>query len=310
MEGGGGTGRRRRRLRVLALLLALLLVAPPAWVLLRVPRVEVEGLATSGRPFHVLIVGSDSRADLSPEERIALTTGRAGGERADTIMVMSVSGGRVGLLAIPRDLVVTRCDGTSGRVNAALGIGGPGCLARTVTDLTGLPIRHVVLVTFGGFRDVVDAVGGVRLCLEAPIRDRKAGIDLPAGCEVLDGADALGYVRTRAGDGDLARITRQQQFLAALARELLDPTLLVRPWRVARIAEGIGAAVTVDRGLGPLAGMRVAVGVALLATGRAVTHTVPATPATTAAGASVLRIRADEADALFRSFRDGSALRG
>jgi LCP family protein required for cell wall assembly len=287
----------------------VLLVGVPAYVSWRIPRQEVTGLASGGQPFHILITGSDSRAELTPEERIALTTGSAGGERMDTILVLSVSGTRAGMLALPRDLLVERCDGSVGRINGANSIDGPGCLVTTVRELTGLPIQHHLTITFGGFRDVVDAVGGVRLCLDAPIKDRSAGIDLPAGCQVLDGADALGFVRVRKIDNDLKRIERQQQFLKALARELLDPTLIVRPWRVVMIANGLTSALVADEELGVVDLYRIAIGLRALAAGDAVTATVPADPGTTSQGASILRVRSDEAQVLFDAWRDGSALR-
>jgi anionic cell wall polymer biosynthesis LytR-Cps2A-Psr (LCP) family protein len=294
--------RRPPVLRLLRGVLALTLVlaiASPIGVLLLLPREQVDGLAARSAPFtraplHVLITGSDSRADLSAEERIALTTGGAGGERMDTILVLSVSGTRAGLLSLPRDLLVERCDGSVGRINGATGIDGPGCLVTTVSGLTGLPIQHHLTITFGGFRDVVDAVGGV---------------DLPEGCQVLDGADALGYVRVRKIDNDLKRIERQQHFLAALARELLDPTLIVRPWRVVMIAEGLTSALVADERLGVLDLYRIAIGLRALASGAAVTATVPADPGTTSQGASILRVRSSEAQQLFDSWRDGSALR-
>lgn len=212
-------GRTRRPLAVrilrvgLVVLVAVALVAPAA-VLLLLPREPVGGLARSGvgsggGPLHVLITGSDSREGLTAEERIALTTGSAGGERADTIILLTVHGGRAGMLSFPRDLSVERCDGSVGRINGALAIGGPTCLVETVHRVSGIRAHHHVTVTFGGFRDVVDAVGGVELCLDGPIRDRSAGIDLPAGCQVLDGAEALGFVRVRMIDSDLARIQRQ-----------------------------------------------------------------------------------------------------
>jgi LCP family protein required for cell wall assembly len=131
---------------------------------------------------------------------------------------MTIQGGRTALLAFPRDLLVTRCDGSTGRINVAEAIGGPSCLVQTVRELSGIDVQHYLRVTFGGFVDVVDAVGGVELCLEEPIDDRDAGIDLPAGCQVLEGPDALGYVRVRKIDDDLGRIQRQQRFLQALAR--------------------------------------------------------------------------------------------
>jgi len=304
----GSARRRGRRLTaVLVLVLVLVLIAPSV-LALRLPRQEVEGLASAGRPFHVLITGSDSREGLSAQERIELSTGSAGGERTDTILVMSIVGTRAGLLAFPRDLMVERCDGSVGRINGAVAIGGPSCLVETVSRVSGLPIRHHLSITFGGFRDVVDAVGGVELCLDRPIRDRSAGIDLPAGCQVLDGADALGFVRVRKIDNDLMRIQRQQQFLRALAQELLSPTLLVRPWRLIRVADGMAGAVEVDQEVGGVALWRLAFGLQSLARGRAVMATVPSDPGRTSAGASVLRIRSAEAEQLFSTFRDGSVL--
>lgn len=306
------TTRRRgpaRVIRVVALLLVVLVVAAPLVVLVLLPRQEVAGLSPAGATFNVLLVGSDSRAGLSEDERRELTTGSAGGERSDTIMLMTVQGTRVGLLSFPRDLSVERCDGSVGRINGAVAIGGPGCLVDTVERLSGIDIHHHVTVTFGGFRDVVDAVGGVELCLERAIRDRSAGIDLPEGCQVLDGADALGYVRVRKIDSDFARIERQQQFLRALARELLDPTLVVRPWRLVAITRGVSRALVVDQRLGPVDLLRLALGLRLLAGGGAVTATVPSDGFTSSSGAALQRVRQPDADALFAGFADGSALR-
>jgi len=277
-------------------------------VLLRLPRADVAGLAPAGRPLHVLVTGSDSREALTDDERRALSTGSAAGERTDTILILSVDGADAGLLSIPRDLLVERCDGSVGRINGAVGIGGPGCLVTTVREVTGLDVAHHVTVTFGGFRDVVDAVGGVEICLDAPIRDRDAGIDLAAGCQVLDGAAALGYVRVRKIDSDLFRIQRQQRFVAALAAELVDPARLARPWQLPRLAAGIAGAVTVDRGLGPVSAARLIPAARALAAGRAVTATLPTRGATTSSGASVQVLVEDEAAALLAAWRDGSAL--
>ena len=198
---------------MVAVMVLVALVATSTTALL-LPREPVDGLASGGSPFgsplHILITGSDSRADLSAEERIALTTGSAGGERTDTIMLLTIDGPRAGLLSFSRDLSVQRCDGSVGRINGAIAIDGASCLVATVRELSGISVHHHVAVTFGGFRDVVDAVGGVELCVERPIRDRSAGIDLPEGCQVLGGATALGYVRVRKIDSDFGRIERQQ----------------------------------------------------------------------------------------------------
>ena len=288
--------------------LVLLPVAAAGLALARLPRMDVTGLAPAGTPLHVLVTGSDSRADLDEDERRELSTGSAAGERTDTILILSVDGGRAGLLSIPRDLLVERCDGSVGRINAAVGIGGPGCLVTTVRAVTGLDIAHHVTVTFGGFRDVVDAVGGVEICLDAPIRDRDAGIDLPAGCQVLGGADALGYVRVRKIDSDLFRIQRQQRFVAALAAELVDPARLLRPWELPGLAAGVAGAVTVDRGLGPVTAARLLPAARALAGGTAVTATLPTRGTTTSSGASVQVLVEDAAAALLGAWRDGSAL--
>jgi LCP family protein required for cell wall assembly len=298
-----------RLLRGLAILVAGLLVVLPLVVHLLLPREEVTGLAAGGRPLHVLITGSDSREGLSAQERIELTTGSASGERADTILLLTIDGTNAGLLSFPRDLSVTRCDGSVGRINGALAIGGPGCLVETVRALSGIPVHHHVSVTFGGFRDVVDAVGGVELCLDGPLRDRSAGIDLPAGCQVLDGKDALGFVRVRKIDSDFARVERQQRFLRALAGELVSPRLLVQPWRLVPAVIGVTRAVTVDERLDPLDLARIAIGLRAVATGDAVTATVPADGFRSSSGASLLRVRQMEASGLFAGFADGSLLR-
>ncbi len=298
-----------RLLRLLAVLMAVLLVGLPLAVHLLLPRETVTGLAGASRPLHVLITGSDSREDLSAQERIELTTGGAAGERADTILLLTIDGTRVGLLSFPRDLSVTRCDGSVGRINGALAIGGPSCLVETVRRLSGIPIQHHVTVTFGGFRDVVDAVGGVELCLAKPLRDRSAGIDLPAGCQVLDGRDALGYVRVRKPDSDFARIERQQAFLRALAGELLSPSLIVQPWRLVPAVIGVARAVRVDERMGPVDLARMAVGLRTLGSGDVVRATVPADGFRGPSGAALQRIREQEAAALFLGFTDGSLLR-
>lgn len=309
----GGRRRRGRRLAVVLVLVVLLLplVYGGAVALVgtnNIARAPVEGLSQGSGPMHVLVVGSDSREGLSEEERIQLTTGSAEGERTDTIFVLSVDGGDVGLLAFPRDLFVERCDGSTGRINAAMQHGGAGCLVRTVSSLSGLPISHFLSVDFLGFRDIVDAVGGVELCLEQPIQDASAGIDLPAGCQVLDGVDALGYVRVRKIDNDLERIKRQQRFLRALAERVAAPATLLNPARTFSTASEIGSALTADESLGVIDLLRLARGLRTLAGGGAVSETVPAVPASRG-GAAVL-VPTDEATALFARWRNGSAFAG
>ena len=306
-------GRHRRRLgRLFVLLLVILLAVTlivPMIVSARIPRQEVAGLASSGEPLHVLVVGSDSREGLTAEERRELSTGSGiEGERTDSIFVMSMADGEVALLAFPRDLWVTRCDGSVGRINVAQSIGGPGCLVATVRELSGLDIQHHVSVTFGGFRDIIDAIGGVELCLDEPIADDDAGIDLPAGCQQLDGQDALGYVRVRKIDNDLERIKRQQRFVRALAAQTAQPATLLNPARLLALSGEIGDAIVVDEAMGPLDLLRLAWEGRGIASGDIAAHTVPSDPGVTSGGAQVLYLREDEAEALFETFRSGSVL--
>lgn len=308
-------GRRRRPLRALRRLVLVVLlgvvittVGLAVWTALKIPREDVSGLAGSGRPMHVLLVGSDSREGLTREERVELSTGSDEGERTDTIMILTIQGDRAALLSFPRDLWVTRCDGSAGRINAAIQRGGLSCLVTTVQSVSGIGIHHVVMITFGGFRDLVDAVGGVELCLDAPIADRDAGIDLPAGCQVLDGADALGFVRVRKIDDDFGRMERQQQFLSAFADEVTEPATLLNPVRLFRLANDIGGTVSVSRGTGPVALARMAWGGRGLAGGGTPSYTVPGDPRITSGGAWVLDVRTGEAEALFAQFRSGAIL--
>ena len=271
----------------------------------RLEREPVEGLASDGSPTHVLIVGSDSREDMTREEQNELTTGREGGNLADTILVASFQGGEAALLSFPRDLYVTRCDGSQGRINAAYNIGGTGCLAQTVSNLSGLPIHHTMKVRFLGFRDIVDAVGGVEMCLDDPIRDAAAVIDLPAGCQTLDGPDALGYVRVRKIDSDFGRIERQQEFLRALGSQVADPATLANPLRWFQLANAGGSAVTASRSTGPIDLVQIGWGMRGLR--GAPTYTVPGSPATIG-GAAVLEPVQSEAGPLFDRFRTGAVL--
>jgi len=301
--------------RILLVLVGLVLVGAVIFALLlstRLAREPVEGLAgASGPPLHILITGSDSREGLTPEEQRELSTGSAAafeGERTDTIFVLTIDGDRTAILAFPRDLWVERCDGTLGRINVAMGIGGPGCLVETIRDLSGIHVDHHARITFGGFRDVVDAVGGVELCLDEPIADRSAGIDLPAGCQVLDGTDALGYVRVRKIDDDLQRIKRQQRFVQALAAEMTQPGVLLNPFTLWELSGDLGQAVTVDDSLGLTSMFRMARGGRALAAGSVVTHTVPVASRITSGGAYVFDPAQPDAETLFARFRDGSVL--
>ncbi|MGH4018667.1 MAG: LCP family protein [Pseudonocardiaceae bacterium] len=244
--------------RVLAVVL-LLLAALAVYIDLSLNRVDAlpdypERVAnTAGTNW--LVVGSDSREGLSAVEQSELATGgEVGSRRTDTIMLLHIpalgTGGKPTLVSLPRDSSVP-LPGTGERVklNSTYASGGAPLLAQTLEVVTGIHIDHYLEVGFGGFAGIVDDVGGVELCLDEPINDPLAGIDLPAGCQQLDGAQALGYVRTRAtANGDLDRVERQREFLGALVNRSTSPAVLLNPFRIVPLATGVSDAVTVDNG--------------------------------------------------------------
>jgi LCP family protein required for cell wall assembly len=216
------------------------------------PDVDVPEIV--GDALTVLIVGSDSREVLTPEERRELSTGDAWGERTEVVALLRLDpdAESMRLLNVPRDTVVTRCDGTRGRINAAFyvgerdGVGGLTCLVQSVTDWSGVAIDHVVKVDFRGFVDIVDAIGGVEMELDQPLQDRRAGLDLPAGEVTLDGADALAFVRARHLDDDFGRIARQQRFLRELQAQIGELGALDDLGALLRLAEATARSVELD----------------------------------------------------------------
>jgi hypothetical protein len=145
------------------------------------------------------------------------------------------------------------------------------------------------------------------MCLEKPIADRDAHIDLDAGCQNLNGPQALGFVRVRKIDDDLGRIGRQQQFIKALAKEVAAPSTVLNVPRLFSTSNAIAGALTVDRGMGPIDLGRLAWAGSKIGGSAFPTFSVPATPAFVG-GASVLDVSESEARPLFRSFADGSVL--
>lgn len=188
-----------------------------------------------------LILGSDSRRGLSPEELERFGTDRdIGGEnRTDTIMLVHTDPAReqAVVLTFPRDLWVEIPGRGLGKINGAFegGIrdGGVRLMASTIHRLTGLEINHYLYVDLAGFQGIVDELGGVELYIPARLDDPLTDLHLDPGPQVLNGHDALGFVRTRhlpcdERNPDFARIGRQQQFLRALINRMLEPGQLAR----------------------------------------------------------------------------------
>ncbi|MEJ7690058.1 MAG: LCP family protein [Nocardioidaceae bacterium] len=169
-----------------------------------------------------MLVGSDSRADLSKQQRGDLGTGNAAGQRTDTIIVLHVPSGPgpEPAASLPRDSYVDIPGKGKNKINAAYAFGGAELLVATVEQNTGLRIDDYIEVGFTGFVDVVDAVGGIQVCPKSPIDDPKAGhLKMKKGCQDVDGNTALQYSRSRAfGNGDITRAQHQREVIASVGQ--------------------------------------------------------------------------------------------
>ncbi|MEU6542566.1 LCP family protein [Streptomyces sp. NPDC046859] len=215
---------------------------------------------------NVLVIGSDSRAGDGNRRY-----GRdAGTERSDTTILLHLSADhrRATAVSIPRDLMVDlpgcrRKDGGRSRpvfamFNQAFQVGGSACTIRTVERMTNIRVDHHVVVDFHGFKEMVDAVDGVEICLAKPIHDKAARLRLPAGKVTLDGEQALGYVRARKslGNGsDTGRMERQQRFLAALVHKVRSNDVLLNPVRLYPVLDAATSSLTTDPALASLRGL-------------------------------------------------------
>ncbi|MEY2570220.1 MAG: hypothetical protein QOE63_570 [Acidimicrobiaceae bacterium] len=269
----------------------------------------------SDQPQNILIVGTDSGEGLDPNDPIL--TGRPGGIRSDTIMVLRIdpASAKASILSLPRDLYVPIAGtGGSDRINAAIQA-GPQRLIETIKQDFAIPINHYVELNFLAFRTLVQAVDGVPIYFPNPARDTKSGLDVPdAGCVNLDPVQALAFARSRAYEelvngrwqtdptGDLGRISRQQLFIKRVIARSIEKGAR----NPAVLNDLISAAVT-NVHLDPTltAGD-------LLSLGRRFkdfnpqnldTYSVPATP-TVVRGGDVLKIDPIRAEPVFRMFRD------
>ncbi|MET9999322.1 LCP family protein [Streptomyces microflavus] len=261
--GGGDAGyvqgrpapdwRRRIKLGALTLVVVLLVVSVSTyfWADGKLKR-EVDLAKVIERPeagdgTNYLIVGSDSREGMSAEDKKRLRTGSAEGKRTDSMMILHDGSNGPTLVSLPRDSQVEipsfkgsesgkmfQGTGRQVKLNAAYAEDGPELLVRTVEFNTGLRIDHYVEIGFGGFAQIVDAIGGVELDIPKAFKDKKSGADFQAGKQTLNGEQSLAFVRTRyafAGS-DLDRTKNQQKFLAALASQTATPSTILNPFKL------------------------------------------------------------------------------
>jgi LCP family protein required for cell wall assembly len=280
---------------------------------------------------NVLLIGSDSRMGALRSDGVG-STDMVGGARSDTVMIahLPADRSRAVVVSFPRDLQIQRppCEvwhpasgSYTGRVdagasvaklNTAYEIGGPLCVTKVVQDLSGLAVTRFVGVDFHGFKHMVDAVGGVRICVERPLKDSHLGtIISQPGYSTISGSTALNYVRARhvTGDptSDYGRIARQQHFLSALLRQVLSPGVLLNPAKLRALITAV-AANTVGQNVDSSALLTLAQSVKGLDPAKVSFVTVPTTGLANQYGNEELR--AEDNAALFRTIINGAALPG
>ncbi len=219
-------------------------------------------------PLNILLMGTDTRTDQGGGFGSEVEYGGTG--RSDTTILIHLSNDRKSAIAvsIPRDSVVnipacTKEDGTTvaertDLFNSAFASAGPACTVKTLETLTGITINHAVIVDFIGFSNVVDALGGIKVCLTEAIDEpveNGAGIQLPAGVQVVDGKNALGLMRARyslADGSDLKRIERQQELISLTIDQITDMNLITDLPALYKVLNAATSSLRMDPGLSDL----------------------------------------------------------
>jgi LCP family protein required for cell wall assembly len=252
----GQPGRHGRRVALIAGIVVVALLAGVAgsyfWLDSKLNRsVALPAFSGSSAGQNWLIVGSDSRQGLTTKEIVQLHVGfDFGTSDSDSLMLLHMGTGRPVLISIPRDSYVPIPGHGSNKINAALAFGGPPLLVQTVENVTGLRIDHYMGIGFGGLVSVVNQVGGVYICLPTALHDYDSGANLKAGCQTLNGDQALAFVRDRHSfaDEDLQRIEDQRAFLSALLKKATSPGVYLNPFTALPFGSAAASAISVDQG--------------------------------------------------------------
>ncbi|MFI5986637.1 LCP family protein [Streptomyces sp. NPDC051555] len=229
------------------------------------PFKDMKNRPRAGHGMNFLLVGTDGRDKISPDQKRDYRLGGAPCHCTDTIMLVHISADRerASVVSLPRDSyaeVPEHTDATTGKVrrahpvklNAAYAEGGPNLTVRTVENMTRVKIDHYLEVDFTSFMKTVDAMGGVEICTAKPMQDSYTGLDLQPGTHRLTGGQALQYVRSRHVDGasDLGRMQRQQRFVAALIKQSAGGGMLLNPVKFKQVSSTLLGSVRADRGFG------------------------------------------------------------
>jgi LCP family protein required for cell wall assembly len=215
--------------------------------------------------MNLLLVGSDNRSGLTPAQIKELAVGTvavAAGARSDTMLLVHISKARDSavIISFPRDSLVTIPEHVSSsdstkmvparqnKLNAAFSFGGAPLLIQTIEGETGLRIDHYIEINFLGFKSIIDALGGIDVCVKRSIDDPKSHLVVAAGLQTLNGIDSLKYVRTRYfdGQGDIGRMKRQQEFMSAVLRKATSTGTLLNPIKLVSFFNAAIGTITTD----------------------------------------------------------------
>lgn len=283
----------------------------------------------AGKPVNILLIGQDSRDGEGNASIGGSQADVQGLHNADTTMVAQIAADRktISLVSIPRDSLVDipSCTTSEGTIPAQYGVqfnaifpnaynmGGltaaTSCTLNAVNSLTGLDINNVVVVDFQGLSGMIDALGGVDLCIPEAIQDYNTGLNLAAGMQHLDGASATQYARVRysVGDGsDIMRTTRQQYLIKQLLNEALNKNLFTQTGQLYQLAKTALQSLNISSGLADISTLAgLAMSLKDLDTGGIQAQTVPIMPAPEDPNR---RVWTADADALWAKMRKGQPI--
>jgi LCP family protein required for cell wall assembly len=309
----GQPGRHGRRIALIAGVVVVVLIAALVssyfWLDSKLNRsVTLPAFSGTSAGQNWLIVGSDGRDGLTNQQIIDYHVGfDFGTDNSDSLMLLHIGTGRPVLISIPRDSYVPIPGHGYDKINAALGFGGPSLLVKTVEEVTGLHINHYMGIGFGGLVDVVDKVGGVRICLPTALHDTDSGANFKAGCQTMTGTQALEFVRDRHSfaDEDLQRMQDQRAFLKALLDKATSPSVYLNPLVALPFGSTAASSISVDSGthLDDLA-------MAALALRDPLTGTVPIANANyiTSNAGDAVQWNQSEARQLFNALKNGQSV--
>ncbi|MGW4384477.1 LCP family protein [Kitasatospora sp. NPDC004531] len=285
---------------------------------------DYAGRPAAGKGTNWLIVGSDSREGLTDADEDNLHTGSAEGKRSDSMMILHIGDNGNTLMSIPRDswVQIPAHQDTSGsgktvaaathKINASFAAGGGRLLVQTVETNTGLRIDHYAEIGFAGFVGLVDAVGGVEMTIDQPIKDKDSGLDLKAGTQTLSGKQALAFVRQRhqMADQDLGRMRNQQKFLGALAKQAASPSTLLNPFTFYPLASaGLDTLIVDDdAGLTDLGSMFLAMKGVTAGGGKTITVPIGNPDYRTPTGESAVKWDPAKSKAVFDAMKNDTAV--